>query len=374
MTAYLLFVDDDVANLIVWETACADRFPVLTASDGEQALELLRVHEIGVVISDQRMPGMSGIELLEQVRRESPNTVRMLITAHSDLAVAVDAINRGGVHRYLRKPCALAELRKDIADAMALYALREQARAVEQRLMLTERVYTLGLVAAGLGRKLGRPAEIIRESMTRARAEVHAIVTQDDPGAGHMSTLRRQLDSLETRLSSALLEVERLMELAADRDLVDAGSDTHAVDVVAVLQLALSLARGEQRRDVDVSLDLHEVPMARGTSQKLSQVILSLLVNALDAVSSLPPTQREVTVRLDRDHDHVLLDVLDNGPSIVSSDLERLFDPLDGSSVSRRGGLSLAVSKALVEEMGGQLRVENRDTHGAAFRVILRAA
>lgn len=374
MTAYLLFVDDDVANLIVWEAACADRFPVLTASHGEQALELMRVHEVAVVVSDQRMPGMTGIELLEHVRRETPNTVRMLITAHSDLAVAVDAINRGGVHRFLRKPCAIEELRTEIAEAMALYSLRAQARAVEQRLLLTERVYTLGLVAAGLGRNLGRPAEIIRESMTRARAEVHAIVAQDDPGAGHMSTLRRQLDSLEERLGTALLDVERLMELAASQDLTDRGSDAHAVDVVAVLQLALSLARGELRRDVDVLLDLHDVPMARGTSQKLSQVILNLLVNALDAVSSLPPAQREVTVRLGTEHDHVLLDVLDNGPSIVSSDIARLFDPLDGSGSSRRGGLSLAVSKALVEEMGGQLRVEKRDTHGATFRVILRAA
>ncbi len=374
MTAYVLFVDDDVANLIVWEAACVERFPVLTASNADEAMAVMREHEVAVILSDLRMPGRSGIQLLEQVRKEFPTAIRMLITAHSEVTAAVEAINRGGVRRFLEKPCSIEDLRTEISEAMDLYALRLQARALERRLMLTERIYTLGLVAAGRGLDLGRPAEIIRESMHRARTEVQEIVANVDPGVGQATSLRRHLDALEAGLTTALLDVERVMELSTDHDLQAARGSDEAVDVVAVLQLALSIARGELSRDAELALELSEVPMARGTTRKLSQVILSLLVNASEAVSMLPPDQRAITVRLNTERDHVFLDVLDNGPAIPGADLGRLFDPLHVSSSTRKGGLGLAISKALVEEMGGELRVENRDEKGASFRVVLRAA
>ena len=81
MSAHVLFVDDDESNLVVWEAACAGRFAVLTANGAERALELLRTHEVGVVLADQRMPVTTGIELLERVRHEFPDTIRILITA-----------------------------------------------------------------------------------------------------------------------------------------------------------------------------------------------------------------------------------------------------------------------------------------------------
>ena len=104
MTAHVLFVDDEEPNLVVFEAVCGDDFPVLTASSGAAGLELMREHEIGVVLTDQRMPGMTGIELLEKVETEYPETIRLLITAYSDLQAAEDAINRGHVRRYMRKP------------------------------------------------------------------------------------------------------------------------------------------------------------------------------------------------------------------------------------------------------------------------------
>src|SRR5437870_935809 len=74
--SYVLFVDDDDANLEVWKASCGDEFRVLTASGADDALVLLRSHEVGVILADQRMPGTTGIELLAKVRSESPETIR----------------------------------------------------------------------------------------------------------------------------------------------------------------------------------------------------------------------------------------------------------------------------------------------------------
>lgn len=371
MTAHVLFVDDDESNLMVWETAFASRFPVLIAHSAEQALELLRVNEVGVVLADQRMPGTTGIELLEAVRNEFPDAIRVLITAYADLNAAVDAINRGHVRRYLRKPCALGELRAEIEDALELYSMRAHARAMERRLLLTERVYALGLVASGLGRELGRPAELIRESVTLARTEAREMAERLDPTVDDLRALRSKLEEMEGWLERALSGVERVLDLARSVELRPHGSTPESVDAGAVLQLALRIVRGELRRGADVELDIRDVPKVRCDASKLGQVILNLLVNALEAVTSVPSGHGVITVRLSAERGTVRLDVLDNGPNIPVAELPLVFDPFHTPGKSARGGgLGLAISKALVEEMGGKLYVENLPK-GAMFRVAL---
>lgn len=374
MIAHVLFVDDDESNLIVWETAFTSRFRVLTATNAERAMELLREHEVGVVLADQRMPGITGVELLEAVREEFPDTIRMLVTAYSDLTAAVDAINRGHVRRYLRKPCALPELRAEIEEALELYSMRANSRAMERRLLVTERVYAMGLVASGLGRELARPVELIRESVTLAKSEAREMAEKLDPSTDDLRNLRTRLEDLEGCLSRALSGVERVLDLARSVDLRPQGAQPEVVDVGAVLQLALRIVRGELRRGADVELDICDVPKARGDSNKLGQVILNLLVNALEAVANAGPGHGVITVRLSAEPQEIRLDVIDNGAPISEIELPSVFDPFQTTGKQKRGGgLSLAISKALVEDMGGKLYAQSLPA-GAMFRMSLPIA
>ncbi len=104
----ILIVDDETKVLemlkTILENSDAFECDIYTADDGKKALKLLEEKEFDLVLADQRMPGLSGIELLTQVKEMYPNTVRILITGYSDLDVARDAINRAGVHHYLEKP------------------------------------------------------------------------------------------------------------------------------------------------------------------------------------------------------------------------------------------------------------------------------
>jgi signal transduction histidine kinase len=372
MRPYVLFVDDDESNLIVWETACSEQLAVLTANGAERALELLRSNEVGVVVADQRMPGITGIELLERVRDEFPDAVRILITAYSDLGAAIDAINRGHVRRYLRKPCALPELRAELVGALELYELRSRARAMERRLLHTERVYGLGLVASGLGRELAGPASLVRDSVGFARNEVRSIAGSVGVSGQDPRTFLTKLLELEEWLGRAHMGIERVVDLARSLELKPNASDFGAVDIGGVLRLALRIVRGELRRGADVELDIRDVPAVRGTSAKLGQVVLNLLVNALEAVTAMPLSDRLITVRLTEDGSSVRLDVGDNGPPIEDADLPGIFDPLRLSNSGRGIGLGLAISKALVEEMGGAIRVAPGTGRGATFTVLLR--
>src|SRR4051812_16739914 len=158
MTVQILFVDDERLNLAVFAAMCGDDFPVLTAASAVEALELMRQHEVGVVLSDQRMPDTTGVQLLEQIRSEFPDTVRMLVTAYADLGATIEAINRGHVRRYIRKPWDPEELKTHLAEALALYKTQRETHALERRLLETERVYGLGVIASSLAAELREPA------------------------------------------------------------------------------------------------------------------------------------------------------------------------------------------------------------------------
>jgi signal transduction histidine kinase len=371
--AHVLFVDDDESNLIVWRAACTDEFDVLTAGSADEALALMRAHEVFVVFADQRMPYTTGVELLEKVRKEFPDTVRILITAYSDLGAAVDAINRGHVRRYLRKPCALSELRAEISEALDFYMLRARARAVERRLLLTERVYALGLVASGFGRELARPATLIREAVTLAQSELRAVAQKLDHEGADVRLVRSKLIDLEEWLRRALEGVERVLDLARSVEVRPDSDKLEAVDLSDVLRLSLRIVRGELRRGADIELDIRPVPPVRAVSSKLGQVVLNLLVNALEGVAKNEPSTSIISIRLDVSDGFVRLDVTDNGPEIHEEDEIRVFDPFHLSASARGVGLGLAISKALVEEMGGRILVRSGPAGGATFSIVFPA-
>lgn len=107
----VLFVDDEQRVLNSMRIMFRRRFELFFASDGPSAIEMVKQHDIDVVVADHRMPQMTGVELLTAVRTLSPRTVRILLTGYADLDAIEGSINEGEVFRYLTKPCAPAQLR-----------------------------------------------------------------------------------------------------------------------------------------------------------------------------------------------------------------------------------------------------------------------
>ena len=126
----VLCVDDEPHILLALRRALrAPDLRVLCADSGEQALAMLAVEDVALIVSDMRMPGMAGTQLLEQVQLRHPDTVRVMLTGQADMAATVAAINRGGIHRYLQKPWNGDELRRVVRHGVELHELtRDRAR------------------------------------------------------------------------------------------------------------------------------------------------------------------------------------------------------------------------------------------------------
>jgi eukaryotic-like serine/threonine-protein kinase len=116
----LLFVDDEERVVNALRTVFKDSYRVVTATGGEQALGMVRREKFHVVVSDQRMPGILGVDLLREVKGIAPNTVRILLTGYSDLAAIVGSVNEGEVYRFIHKPWQQEDLIATVAEAVTI--------------------------------------------------------------------------------------------------------------------------------------------------------------------------------------------------------------------------------------------------------------
>ncbi len=124
MTSKVLFVDDDMNILASFKRRLGRRFDIATVPGGEQGLEVLENEgPVAVVISDQRMPGMDGIQFLGEVKKLAPDTVRMMLTGNTDLTTAIKAVNEGSIFRFFTKPCPPEDMASAIEAGLKQYNL-----------------------------------------------------------------------------------------------------------------------------------------------------------------------------------------------------------------------------------------------------------
>jgi len=165
----VLFVDDEEKAQKYFRMAYTNDFPVLTAGSVPEALEVLKRHgsDIGVLITDQRMPGQQGVDLLKRAREDWPEIVRILTTAYSDLDDAIAAVNRGEILRYVTKPWDIQALRAELIHAMDFFLLRRERDllmaekfSVRQRMVQSDCLRGLLAIGAGLERLRNAPHAI----------------------------------------------------------------------------------------------------------------------------------------------------------------------------------------------------------------------
>ncbi len=151
MNHKLLIVDDDTPNLRLLERLFSKDFQCLTASSGPEAIRLLEQNDIAILITDQRMPGMTGIDLLKRTSQLRPHMVRILLTGYTDVEALVEAINSGLVYMYINKPWDNDDLKLRVNRAYEHYQNNKKRQALadaNQRLLLRLKDVKLGIVIA----------------------------------------------------------------------------------------------------------------------------------------------------------------------------------------------------------------------------------
>ena len=177
MTYKMLIVDDELANLRLLDRLFARDFECLTASSGAEAIRLLEQHDVAILVTDQRMPGMTGIDLLRHTARLRPHMVRILLTGYTDVEVLEEAINSGLVYLYVTKPWQNDDLKLKISRACDHYESNKKSSALalaNDRLLLRLQEIKLRVVTA-LSEMLRMRDQYAYDHAVRVRNYVGAI-------------------------------------------------------------------------------------------------------------------------------------------------------------------------------------------------------
>ena len=177
----ILYVDDEAQALKYFRKALEKDFEILTAENVEEARKILaeQADRIGILVCDQRMPGERGTDLLASARTDYPGIIRVLTTAYSDLDSAIEGVNSGAIYKYIVKPWDVRDLRGVLLRAMDFFIVQRQRDSllreklsVLQRMMVSDRIRSLAVLAAGLSHH-------IRNSMSALKTFLDLITVCD---------------------------------------------------------------------------------------------------------------------------------------------------------------------------------------------------
>lgn len=377
----LLVLDDEPDVVKSVQDLLRMKYRVLGATNGREAMELIRNEEVHLVMTDQRMPEMTGVEFLSKVRGECPEAVRLLFTGYADIRAVIDAINQGNVYRYITKPWDPDELETVIDEAAERYDLIVERNRLLK--LLQDRNRDLEKANA----ELTRANELKKAFIQVASHELRTPLTILN-GVTHLARdMAAENDPLTPwlgRIEQAGQRLGRLIDQIITMLIAgnfEATLDRQSIDLAALLEQAADdvrpfIALRKQTLRVDVSPD---IGTAEVEPDRIRDSLNHLLLNAI----KFTPDAGTITISGRPADDSVELRVSDTGAGIDSAAMERLFEPFfTGFDVSRHSsgqfeygrkgiGLGLSVVKAFVQMHGGTIRAESAPAKGTTFILTL---
>ncbi len=367
----VLYVDDEHANRVVFEQSFGKRFQIKTASSGPEALKIFASEPVAVAIVDQRMPEMSGHDLLVQLKEKYPDTIRLVMTAYSDVDPILDAINAGLVVRYMIKPWDRTQLDGTIKWALETYETGKQDSALQIRIIETERLVTLGTVAAAMLHDLRQPlASLLTNAerlsiVSRVVIQIRQLLEENNSITG---TLRDKLVRLSDELPDLSEDLRQSCELMVDltasmsRFMHPQSWDRapEQSDPVAVIKHAVSLCRdlALQARGKLVYSGPPQLKQVKMGTTELSQVLINVISNAAHALIATARHGGKVTIDAAEENEFIRIVVSDDGVGMTPKQLERIGTQFFSTRV---GGTGLGISNChrLMGRVNGKIRFDS---------------
>jgi signal transduction histidine kinase len=374
----ILLVDDERPNLTVLRGFLEAGYRVLEAESGPAALELARNADLDVVITDQRMPGMTGVELLEQLREFKPDVAGIVLTGFTDPPALISAINRARVFRFLKKPWQPDDILEAVRQAsehvyqgraikrlVAMLAKKteelngslEQVQSAQRHVLHLERLGTMGRLAAGITHDL--------RNVMVSLGYLEGVLADRKAAPDLLETVHVGMQGVMNLVAT----LEALHQYArGDGMHVEAGPVAPAsvvADAVAIARMDLNYRMHKVHLDVQENL-----PNVQGDRQKLTQVLVNLVRNALQATAEW----RSVKISVGQIKGSVVFAVEDEGPGVPDELREKIFQPFVSTKGELGMGMGLYMAKLIVESHHGEIAVLNRASGGARFEVRLAPA
>lgn len=380
----IIYVDDEKPNRVVFEHSFGSRYRIQTAESAEEALDLLAREPAAVVITDQRMPDVTGNDLLTRVKALYPDVIRLVITAYSDFEPLLRAVNEGLVARYIIKPFDRAELDQLLAWALEAHRLGHYESALRVRLLEVERLATLGTIAGMTLHDFKSPLMSLSYNVQRLEQLSESIPTLRKLVKAHDTEMREadreRLEDLINELPELLEAMQATAILLRDmtnnlRKLSDPDpyTETRARPHDAIHYTVKACTSHIVKAGGTVEYEESKLPDVAMRPASLTQILINLVNNAAQAIQTRENPGGRIAIRATAGDDVVEIEIEDNGPGIPSDIREKIWHPF---FTTRKGGSGLGLAQCirLVREAGGEVHLDSEEGRGTTVRVVLPTA
>jgi two-component system sensor histidine kinase/response regulator len=376
----VLYVDDEPNNLLAFRQAFFRSYQILTASSAEEALALMAQHSVQLVISDQQMPRITGLQLLQVIKHTYPETIRMIVTGYSDLEVVIAAFNEVGIFHYALKPWDNQALQMAINNALDKYELTAQNQQLIQ---------TLSEVNISLEQKvIERTQELVASNQLKDK--LFSIVSHD---------LRNPLLTLSAFMELYLTQPDAFTPQENRQLLADMQASVGGITEMLNNLLQWSQNQLHQREPVLTShsiqatlddllvayhLSAHQKCLlleTRWPEEELflltdSDLLRGIFRNLISNAIKFTPAGGRIVIEAIRHHQQVLLSVTDTGVGISEANLGKLLSRRElmstrGTANEKGTGLGLTLCQDYLEKLGSVLQIESLPGQGTSFRFYL---
>lgn len=373
----LLIIDDEPSIVRSLRRQFRRNYQVHIAHSAKEGLELMKAHPIQVIISDQRMPGMSGSAFFNEVKNDYPEAIRLLLTGYADIQSVVEAINEGNIFRYISKPWDPLELDTIVREAFERHNLivrnkelvnqlqaankdlenRVNARTMELTKLNKEKDQMIGMVAHDLRGPLG------------TIKMCHDVIAEDSTDTATRKEFLKLIDELAEK---SLRLIDDLLDVSA----IETGQlvlEKKVVPLKGFLDKVIRLnRRSAEKKDILLEMQFDGPDSWTFDAQRVEQVLDNLLSNAIKY------SHRDTTVRLvvELEEGQLYFRVFDQGQGIREEDMDKLFSAFQKTSTLPTGseksnGLGLSICKRIVALHGGNIQAQSIFGEGSCFSFYL---
>jgi two-component system probable response regulator PhcQ len=373
---YILYVDDEERSLKQFARAMEEHFKVLTATNAQDGYALIEKHadEIGVLMTDQRMPGEKGVQLLEKARQFRPRIIRILATAYSDIDAAVDAVNTGAIYKYVSKPWEVEQLVQSLRRAMEFFVVQRERdqllrekMAVLHNMMITDRVVSLGVLAAGLSHHIRNSLVAVRTFLDLAPAKLgeERVDLEQLRNPNYWCDFYEQVQTQVKRITEMLSELGAASSVTGTPFQDQVNLSTVLSD--AVSRVGPQMAPKKIQVENLVPADLPPLFVDKAKFYRLFELLLKDEAVSLPTGAKITLKARVLPLTLAGDVE-IEVEIGDNGPGLPQEALRSLFDPFFvRADQPQEFGINLMAAYFIVYHHGGRIQVKAGALEGTTF-------